>query len=92
LSGALLEGMSSAPATPVTARRVLMTWSLKPDPPVREDGLCACGCGRKRKLTKQARRYAGQQLDMDPFASADCCRRYHGVAFKTVRDIEQDAA
>jgi len=48
------------------------------DPPVRADGRCA-QCGKPRKLTKQARRYAGYQLDADPFCSTHCCRAYHGT-------------
>lgn len=47
------------------------------DPPVRADGRCVV-CLKPRKLTKQARRYAGAQLDIDPFDSTSCCRKYHG--------------
>ena len=52
------------------------------DPPVREDGRCALeSCGKPRKLTKVARKYAGEQLDLDPFCSAVCCRAFYGVVF-----------
>lgn len=61
------------------------------DPPVRPDGKCACGCGRLRRLTKQARVYAGAQLDADPFATSDCCKRWYGVEF-AVSEEEQEAS
>jgi hypothetical protein len=48
-------------------------------PPVREDGLCACGCGRTLPRSPGARRYAGAFLDLDPFATARCARTYFGT-------------
>ena len=68
--------------------------TLVVDPPVRADGRCALeSCGKKRKITAAARRYAGQQLDLDPFCSADCCRRFFGVVFAGfAADIDEDLA
>jgi len=52
------------------------------DPPVRADGKCArVGCARDRKLTKEARRYAGDQIEFDPFCSTECCRKHHGIVW-----------
>lgn len=48
------------------------------DPKVRADGRCA-HCGKPRTITRQARRYAGYQLDADPFCSRLCCQAFHGV-------------
>lgn len=62
------------------------------DPPVRDDGLCACGCGKQRKLTQQARRYAGVQLDLDPFASTECCKAFYGVVFSTADEEDPERA
>jgi hypothetical protein len=58
---------------------------LKLDPPLRPDGRCAV-CPKQRKLTAQARKYAGVQLDVDPFCSTECARRYHGVKDASVAD------
>jgi len=51
---------------------------VTPDPPVREDGLCACGCGKTRpivaadkKLQQRLRRYAGDQPTSDPDPPAE---------------------
>lgn len=63
---------------------------IKTDPPLRADGRCACGCGKTLPRTKQARQYAGVQLDVDPFATSDCCKRFYGVAWAT--DPDDDAA
>lgn len=50
---------------------------LKLDPPSRPDGRCVV-CRKERKVTEKARKYAGAQLDMDPFCSTVCCRLWHG--------------
>ena len=53
---------------------------VKPDPPVRADGRCAGpGCRKQRTVSEQARKYAGVQLDLDPFCSTRCCRKWHGT-------------
>lgn len=46
------------------------------EPERRTDGLCAReGCGKKLpEVTKQMRKYAGNQIEKDPFCSAKCCR------------------
>lgn len=41
------------------------------DPKPRRDGLCVCGC--KKKRTRVAIRHE------DPFASTVCCRTWYGV-------------
>lgn len=64
---------------------------VESDPPVRTDGRCACGCGKRRKVSKEARRYAGVQLDLDPFASTECCKRFYGVEFGLTTDDEEVA-
>lgn len=61
------------------------------DPPVPRGGLCVCGCGKKRPTAKQAGTYAGAQIDADPFATADCCRRWYRVPFAPSEE-EQDAS
>lgn len=48
---------------------------------VRADGRCV-QCGKPRVITKQARQYAGVQLDMDPFCSSACCRAWHGAPMR----------
>lgn len=56
------------------------------DPPVRADGLCGCGCGKRRMLTVpkksglrgDARADLERLLALDPFASSGCARRWHG--------------
>lgn len=63
------------------------------DPPVRADGRCACGCGRKLPRSKQVRKYAGGQIDSDPFATTDCCRAWHGCPRRTYSNsAEAEAA
>lgn len=53
--------------------------SLKPDPPVREDGLCARpGCTKRRKPPATTRYATLQDFETDPFCSTKCCREYHG--------------
>jgi len=58
------------------------------DPPVRPDGCCA-QCGGPRTVTAQARKYAGYQVDLDPYCSARCCRRWHGCPLKNEREEER---
>lgn len=53
------------------------------DPLVRSDGLCAI-CLKPRKVTEQARKYAGPQLDLDPYCSSACARRWHGCELASV--------
>ena len=48
---------------------------MRDDPPIREDGRCVCG--KPRKMPKGAM-YA-KAAARDPFCSATCCRRYHGL-------------
>lgn len=62
---------------------------IKTDPPVRTDGKCACGCGRPLRRSKDARKYAGVQLDADPFATSDCCKRFYNVAWATDPDDDE---
>lgn len=52
---------------------------MKDDPPVRADGNCY-GCGAPRRITAQAQKYAGVQLELDPWCSSKCCRAWHGTA------------
>ena len=65
---------------------------MRPDPEIRKDGRCACGCGKKLERSQGVRRYAGPHIDLDPFASSRCCRKWHGTlgeetpAQKTHRD------
>lgn len=60
------------------------------DPPVRKDGKCARdGCGRLRKVTKQVRKYAGDQIDFDPFCSTECCRKFHGLTWRNDNPDEE---
>lgn len=62
------------------------------DPPVRADGRCV-ECGGPRKLTKQARKYAGVALDLDPFCSSRCCRKWHGCEIEErVSEARDEAA
>lgn len=66
------------------------------DPKVRRDGRCARpGCRKPRPVTvltgkklRELRRYAGGQIDADPFCSSRCCRAFHGVALKGGDDPE----
>lgn len=60
------------------AERALIA-ALRPDPPVRDDGLCAYdGCEKMRVVPKQT--YATrEEHEADPFCSTVCCRHYHGV-------------
>ena len=59
--------------------------TIKEDPPVRADGRCAGpGCRKLRKVSEQARKYAGAQLDLDPFCSTTCCRKWHGCELAVV--------
>lgn len=67
------------------------------DPPVRPDGRCACGCGKKRpiaaadaKLQRRLRRYAGAQAEDDPFATSRCARRYHGTMLASDVDVDDE--
>ena len=56
------------------------------EPRVRNDGKCARqGCNRPRpvavltgKKLGELRRYAGAQIELDPFCSSACCRVFHG--------------
>ena len=57
---------------------MLFRSGLKPDPLARPDGRCVV-CLKPRKVSAQARKYAGAQLDLDPFCSSRCCRRWHGT-------------
>jgi len=62
-----------------------------PDPPVREDGRCVV-CLKPRRLTKQARKYAGVWLDLDPFCASKCCRKWHGCELPGDRTEAQEQA
>lgn len=63
------------------------------DPPVRPDGRCALdGCNHRLPRGKKLRKYAGVQLDMDPFCSAQCCRTHFGVEWRTEFDQGEAAA
>lgn len=54
---------------------------MKADPPVRRDGRCACGCGKRRVMPKSHHSSIDPSVyALDPFASSTCCRRFHGVA------------
>lgn len=64
------------------------------DPAVRKDGKCACGCGKllpvrtlKPKDLRAARRYSGQSLDSDPFATSGCARKWHGCQLAGDEDL-----
>lgn len=59
------------------------------DPPRRTDGLCACGCGKRLRATKEASRYAGAHLEADPFATSECCKRWYGVAWATTEEEDE---
>ena len=61
-----------------TVRSRWDTLPVSVDPPVRADNLCAV-CESPLPRSKHSRRYAGVQLDVDPFCSTDCCRAYHDV-------------
>lgn len=55
---------------------------MKADPPIREDGRCACGCGKKRG--------AIAVKHSDPFATSPCCKTWHGLDFGLHED-ERDS-
>ena len=61
------------------------------DPPVRDDGCCIV-CEKPRTITKQVRRYAGVQIDSDPFCSSRCCREWHGTALPGVHHEGRERA
>lgn len=54
------------------------------DPPVRPDGRCVCGCGRKlvtvppKTMPKSLRPMFASELASEPFATSACCRAFHG--------------
>lgn len=61
------------------------------DPPVRRDGRCAtAGCTRPLPRSKPAMRYAGAQLETDPFCSTGCCRRFHGCELPATSSVWDD--
>lgn len=73
--GAPTPGGSSQPRAPRLAPDV----ATCPEPKPRRDGRCArAGCAKKVVRSKAVRRYAGDQIDREPFCSTECCRRYHG--------------
>ena len=53
--------------------------TLKHDPPQRSDRRCSGpGCDNKLvTVTSRMRRYAGAQIEADPFCSTACCKRWH---------------
>jgi hypothetical protein len=51
---------------------------MNPDPPIRKDGLCACGCGRKVDV-KYHSKAAAAVRGPEPFATSNCCKAWHGV-------------
>lgn len=56
------------------------------EPARRKDNRCA-QCRRPLpEITRAMRKYAGDQLDRDPFCSSDCCREWHrkhrGIEFQ----------
>lgn len=52
---------------------------MRADPEARADGKCAlAGCGKP--VPPKARK-AG-----DPFHSTECCKEFHGVVFKTMKE------
>lgn len=64
---------------------------LKVDPPRRADGRYFV-CPKTIVITEAARKYAGVQLDLDPFCSVGCCRKWHGTELALVGTEEQAAA
>lgn len=48
------------------------------DPKVRKDGRCAQCRKPRATVTAAMRKYAGDQIDRDPFCSMACCRKWHG--------------
>jgi hypothetical protein len=65
------------------------TPSHRADPPVRPDGTCA-RCGKPRHVNAQVRKYAGHQIDTDPFCSTACCRAHHGTTLDARSIWEKD--
>lgn len=65
---------------------------MKPDPPIRKDGKCACGCGRD--LPKYKPPIHGMLVAPDPFASTECCREWHHAPLSAglVTTLYPDAA
>ena len=53
---------------------------LKPEPQVRADGLCACGCGQRKPPVNKKSQYPGlaKLLAKEPFATTECARAYFG--------------
>lgn len=73
---------------------------MRPDPPVRRNGTCAQpGCTKKRPVADLTGkklavlvRYAGRrQIEADPFCSAPCARKWHGVDIRENSQTEQRA-
>lgn len=56
---------------------------MKREPRVRDDGLCACGCGAGLPRGPLVRKYAGAAIDRDPFATSRCARSYFGTLQET---------
>ena len=50
--------------------------ALKPDPPVRKDGLCAQCKGPRNP--ERSRLYGKHHAEFDPFCSNLCARAFHG--------------
>jgi hypothetical protein len=60
-----------------------------PEPKPRKDGKCARpGCTRRLPRSRNAKRYAGDWLELDPWCSSYCCRAFHGVSIPGDDDIE----
>lgn len=73
-------------SAPTVARSTMV---MLGDPPVRPDGRCACGCGKSRRTGRDVKTYAGAQIDLDPFATTECCKRFHSVPFGVSDESEE---
>lgn len=69
---------------------------IRPDPPVRPDGLCVCG---KPRHPERSAKYAGGLAEADAFCRTECARDYHGCSLPFVRGpgtrakaLEEEAA
>lgn len=85
----VLEGAAAVGQTAVSGSAVIngdpersavpSSTGLKQDPPVRADGRCALpSCGKPRH-PERAFTYAREFALRDPFCSAVCAMRWHGV-------------
>jgi len=56
---------------------------MNPDPPVRPDNLCACGCGRPINVKYHPKADGPNIRTPEPFARTECCKTWHGVTTST---------